>query len=601
MIIKELKTVLSVLLVPAVVICSMAFAVSAQTEFSCEEIDDETCYLKGCISEGTDIVIPETYNGLKVTSIGNPDSSDCFYFCNDCPNLETITVPATVTNIAYGTFDLCENLKNIYVDEDNTKYCDVDGILYNKTLTKLIKIPGGKDYESFAVPNGVKTIYGNTFSDLKTLKSVVLPSSVTSIPMGCFQDLDIEEVTFTSSVKSIDENAFYNCRSLKTVNFKGSEEEFESLIKNTASGNKALTALADSVHYSYILSFDTDGGRYIEDEEYIEGETVIPPQNPVKSGCSFLRWEPSLPATMPAENLTVTALWTPGNHNYVFSGTADSTCTEDGYEEYICTDEGCGETYRLITEPKTGHIDEDGDGYCDKCQLNLNPGIECDHSKSTNTEVSENFVAPTCRKQGSVDKVIYCSECSKEISRNTIVLEITEHTPGDAVKENEKEPTCTADGGYDETVYCIVCGDAVDVKHTVIPATGHKDENSDRVCDVCGTSLVNVNEINFIVPSGRSVDYMSKVSFTVKAENVPPSYTIEIYSSNNRVASGKDKVEYKSSNLTYDTDFKAVLLDGSGNEVLVREIKVTVKRDFFTRLIAFFRRIFRKLPTVPLN
>ena len=59
----------------------------------------------------------------------------------------------------------------------------------------------------------------------------------------------------------------------------------------------------------YTLSFDTAGGSAIDPITQDYGTTINAPADPTKTGYTFTGWEPELPATMPAENVTVTAQW----------------------------------------------------------------------------------------------------------------------------------------------------------------------------------------------------------------------------------------------------------------------------------------------------
>ena len=58
----------------------------------------------------------------------------------------------------------------------------------------------------------------------------------------------------------------------------------------------------------YTVSFDTDGGAAMDDASFDYGAAVAVP-DPVREGYVFTGWSPSLPATMPAENLAVKATW----------------------------------------------------------------------------------------------------------------------------------------------------------------------------------------------------------------------------------------------------------------------------------------------------
>ncbi|MBO4798524.1 MAG: leucine-rich repeat protein, partial [Candidatus Methanomethylophilaceae archaeon] len=60
---------------------------------------------------------------------------------------------------------------------------------------------------------------------------------------------------------------------------------------------------------SYTITFDSDGGSPVESITREYGSPVSPPDNPVREGYSFAGWNPSVPQAMPAENLIVKAVW----------------------------------------------------------------------------------------------------------------------------------------------------------------------------------------------------------------------------------------------------------------------------------------------------
>ena len=89
-----------------------------------------------------------------VTSIGD-------YAFEDCTSLTSINIPSSVTSIGGGAFSGCTSLTNIDVDSNNYIYSSVDGVLYNKDKTKLIKFPGGKT--SVTIPSSVTSISSSAF------------------------------------------------------------------------------------------------------------------------------------------------------------------------------------------------------------------------------------------------------------------------------------------------------------------------------------------------------------------------------------------------------------------------------------------------------
>ncbi len=58
----------------------------------------------------------------------------------------------------------------------------------------------------------------------------------------------------------------------------------------------------------YTITFNTNGGSEIAPITQDYG-SIISIQNPTKAGYKFTGWSPSLPETMPAENITITAQW----------------------------------------------------------------------------------------------------------------------------------------------------------------------------------------------------------------------------------------------------------------------------------------------------
>lgn len=51
------------------------------------------------------------------------------------------------------------------------------------------------------------------------------------------------------------------------------------------------------------------------------------------------------------------------------------------------------------------------------------------------------------------------------------------HTPGAAVKEKETAPSCTEDGSYENVVFCTVCSTELSRDTVIVPATGHNWNN----------------------------------------------------------------------------------------------------------------------------
>lgn len=94
--------------------------------------------------------------------------------------LVSVSVPSSVVNIGKDAFEWIYALKEIKVDEANTVYSDIDGVLCSKTKTVLFRYPNSKG-KTYTVPNTIKKIYDWAFSYCPELETVVFPASVISI------------------------------------------------------------------------------------------------------------------------------------------------------------------------------------------------------------------------------------------------------------------------------------------------------------------------------------------------------------------------------------------------------------------------------------
>ncbi len=74
----------------------------------------------------------------------------------------------------------------------------------------------------------------------------------------------------------------------------------------------------------YTISFDSAGGSPVAPIAADYGTAVVPPVDPAKPGHAFAGWSPSLPATMPAENRSVVARWTPNRYTISFHSAGGS-------------------------------------------------------------------------------------------------------------------------------------------------------------------------------------------------------------------------------------------------------------------------------------
>ena len=175
---------------------------------------DGNAHIMNCASGETEIAIPESLDGAKVTEI----EAKAFM------NPEKITIPASVEYIsADNPFAPCMSIKEIVVDDKNENYCAVDGVLYSKDMKKLLFYPNKKTEKSFNIPDGVEEVGIAAISETE-LEEITLPDSLSVIERHSFSfNASLKSIDLSNtSIEYVDAMAFVNCTSLKEVLFSDS-------------------------------------------------------------------------------------------------------------------------------------------------------------------------------------------------------------------------------------------------------------------------------------------------------------------------------------------------------------------------------------------
>ena len=123
--------------------------------------------------------------------------------------LESIYIPASVKWISPSAFSArsADNLKEIIVDPKNEVYCSIDGVLYDKGCTELIRyLPGNTD-KLFTVPSSIMYLGNNSFLYCDSLEEVRMPEGLVFIGYDAFSHCpSMKVLSLPDSVISISKN-----------------------------------------------------------------------------------------------------------------------------------------------------------------------------------------------------------------------------------------------------------------------------------------------------------------------------------------------------------------------------------------------------------
>ena len=211
--------------------------------------------------------------GLTSVSIPNSVTSIGSGAFRHCTGLTSVSIPNSVTSIGSGALNGCISLTEIAVDANNDKYCSINGVLYSKDKTNLIKVPQGYKTSFVSIPNSVTSIGDYAFENCTGLTSVSIPNSVTSIGSGAFRYCGgLTSISIPNSVTSIGSEAFKFCRNLTSVTIGnsvtsiGQEAFFGSGLTSVTIGNSVTSiepfAFTHCYNLQYIYCLPTTPPKY---------------------------------------------------------------------------------------------------------------------------------------------------------------------------------------------------------------------------------------------------------------------------------------------------------------------------------------------------
>jgi hypothetical protein len=168
-----------------------------------------------------------------------------------CPGarIGNYMIPKSVISIQAAAFSGCSRLTAITVDDLNTAFYSIDGVLFNKAQNSLVACPASKTgtysidngiyrISSFAfsgcsrltnilIPNSISLVFSNAFLDCAGLTSITLPYNCSAITAYMFSGCTgLKSLIIPSRVSSVVDTAFNNCTNLSGLYFQGNKPGF---------------------------------------------------------------------------------------------------------------------------------------------------------------------------------------------------------------------------------------------------------------------------------------------------------------------------------------------------------------------------------------
>ena len=208
-------------------------------DYSYEILNDGTLRLYQYEGTDTTIVVPDTIDGRKVTVLGN----STFQYCTQASDIESVTLPDSLTTIEKNAFYNCEKLKSvtippnvssiglaafveglsesslteIKVDPENPYFSEKDGVVFSKDGTKLIVFPSGRSGD-YQIPDGTVSVGDYAFYYCVNVSSITVPGSVRSLGEGAFGNCSsLTKAVLNEGLEEIGEYAFQSSSGIRDI------------------------------------------------------------------------------------------------------------------------------------------------------------------------------------------------------------------------------------------------------------------------------------------------------------------------------------------------------------------------------------------------
>lgn len=282
-------------------------------DYSYKILNDGTLRLYQYEGTDTNIVVPDTIDGRKVTVLGN----STFQYCTQASDIESVTLPDSLTTIEKNAFYNCEKLKSvtipqnvssiglaafveglsesslteIKVDPENPYFSEKDGVVFSKDGTKLIVFPSGRSGD-YQIPDGTVSVGDYAFYYCVNVSSITVPGSVRSLGEGAFGNCSsLTKTVLNEGLEEIGEYAFQSSSGIRDIIIPASVKSVGKNGLRLSSGCRIRVLSTDTVwaddafRDSALIAGKKDSTlqKYAEDRGYtfveLSADNRIPLQN----------------------------------------------------------------------------------------------------------------------------------------------------------------------------------------------------------------------------------------------------------------------------------------------------------------------------------
>ena len=192
----------------------------------------------------------------------------------NCKGIESIVFPESLNDIGYNPFVGCTNIR---FESKSPDYKVVDGVLYNKDMSKLICYPAWKAVGTINIPESVITLERGAFSGCRAMTALNL-HNVNIVNKSCFTNCtSIKNLYCSDLITYIGEWAFAYCESLQTVSINR-----DTIVDNNAFSNCPAQLVFREKWSNYLIESDNKFTLLSMQKAYkkkIDSILIDPPYN----------------------------------------------------------------------------------------------------------------------------------------------------------------------------------------------------------------------------------------------------------------------------------------------------------------------------------